>query len=88
MRESISSSGFFPMPAWIPAFARMTKLDHFIFCHVQSRKNYRCILLLKSVNNKARSSFRPKPRRLRPVLYARDKAMYLDYWIPRTRRGT
>ena len=35
MRESISFSGVFPLQAWIPAFARMTKLEHFIFCHVQ-----------------------------------------------------
>ena len=35
MRESISSSGVFPLQALIPAFARMTKLEHFIFCHVQ-----------------------------------------------------
>ena len=35
MRESISSSGVFPLQAWIPAFARMTKLEHFIFCHGQ-----------------------------------------------------
>ena len=38
MRESISSSGVFPLPGWIPAFARMTKLEHFIVCHVQRRK--------------------------------------------------
>ena len=39
MRESISSSGVFPLQALIPAFARMTKLEHFIFCHVQSMDN-------------------------------------------------
>ena len=39
MRESISSSGVFPLPAWIPAFARMTKLEHFMFCHVQRNES-------------------------------------------------
>ena len=29
------SSGVFPLQAWIPAFARMTKLEHFIFCREQ-----------------------------------------------------
>ena len=41
MRESISSSDVFPLPAWIPAFARMTKLEHFIFCRVQRESPYK-----------------------------------------------
>ena len=36
-RESIASSGVAPLQALIPAFAGMTKLEHFMFCHVQSK---------------------------------------------------
>ena len=42
MRESISSSGVFPLQALIPAFARMTKLEYFIFCHVQRNEAKNC----------------------------------------------
>ena len=54
MRESISSSGIFPLSAGIPAFARMTKLEHFIFCHGQSY---------------SRSEPCPKPDQLNPYCY-------------------